>query len=64
MLSAAFSAGMAISGLIQFFGLAYNGTEFNWWGNAVVGSGCDDGVSCPHMTLAKGEYFGPGPGEF
>ncbi|KAM3554084.1 hypothetical protein MY1884_006330 [Beauveria asiatica] len=64
VLSAAFSAGMAISGLVQFFGLAYNGTEFNWWGNAIVGSGCEDGVSCPHMTLAPGEYFGPGPGEF
>lgn len=55
---------MAISGLIQFFGLAYKGVELNWWGNAIVASGCDDGVSCPHMKLAKGEYFGPGPGHF
>ncbi|OAA64789.1 Oligopeptide transporter OPT superfamily [Cordyceps fumosorosea ARSEF 2679] len=64
VLSAAFSAGIAISGLIQFFGLAYNNIEFNWWGNSVVGSGCDDGVSCPLMKLAPGEYFGPGLGEF
>lgn len=64
VLSAAFSAGMAISALIQFFGLAYNDVSISWWGTDVVGSGCDDGLSCPHMVLDNGTWFGPGPGEF
>jgi hypothetical protein len=63
-LSAAFSCGIAISGLIQFFGLAYNDISLEWWGNEVVYSGCEDGTSCPHMVLGPGEFFGPGPGEF
>ncbi|KAJ4147657.1 hypothetical protein LMH87_002165 [Akanthomyces muscarius] len=60
VLSAAFAAGIAISAVVQFFGLAFTGVEINWWGNNVVGQGCE-GVACPLMPLPKGEGFAPKP---
>lgn len=35
----------------------------NRWGNDVVSKGCE-GDSCTRLTLADGEIFGPGPGQF
>lgn len=64
VLSAAFTCGIAVSALVQFFLVAYPGYTVDWWGNVVVGSGCDDGFSCPLKTLAEGEYFGPDPGNY
>ncbi|KAM3503523.1 hypothetical protein MY11210_008678 [Beauveria gryllotalpidicola] len=60
VLSAALAAGVAISAIVQFFGLAFTGVEINWWGNNVVGQGCE-GIACPLMPLSKGQEFAPKP---
>jgi hypothetical protein len=88
-LSAAFSCGVAISAVIQFFGVQMplpDLAAFDWvghdplhvryeigdrkgaradeqWGNEVIYQGCE-GVACRLKTLAPGEWFGPGVGEF
>ncbi|KAF7536611.1 hypothetical protein G7Z17_g13018 [Cylindrodendrum hubeiense] len=63
VLSAAWSCGIAIAGIIIFFTLQYNGDDFNWWGNDVAYRGCED-TACTLKTLKEGEYFGPRIGEF
>ncbi|ATY66001.1 oligopeptide transporter [Cordyceps militaris] len=63
VLSAAWSCGIAISGIIIFFSLQYTEVDFNWWGNQVSEQGCEDD-SCNYKTLGSGEYFGPRIGEF
>jgi len=63
VLSAAWSCGIAIAGIIIFFSLQYNGNELDWWGNDVTYQGCEEDA-CPLKTLAPGEYFGPRIGDF
>ncbi|KAH7148288.1 OPT oligopeptide transporter protein-domain-containing protein [Dactylonectria macrodidyma] len=63
VLSAAWSCGIAIAGIIIFFSLQYNGDEFEWWGNDVAYRGCEDNA-CTLKTLKGDEYFGPRMGEF
>ena len=46
------------------FGLAYSGVEVPWWGNEVVGRGCEGEVECVRKVLGPGEYFGPAPGTY
>lgn len=57
-----FSAGIAISAIVQFFGVTYQGVTLDWWGNGVVSMGCED-HDCVLKMLPEGEYFGPAPGE-
>ncbi|KAF4447556.1 Sexual differentiation process protein isp4 [Fusarium austroafricanum] len=64
ILSAAFSAGVALSALVMFFSLQYNNINLDWWGNRVPFEGCDGTQSCLLKTLTPGEYFGPRLGEF
>ncbi|KAF5023251.1 hypothetical protein F66182_4684 [Fusarium sp. NRRL 66182] len=59
ILSAAFSAGVAISGLVTFFALQYNDMSIDWWGNRVPFEGCDGTGGCLLKTVTPGEYFGP-----
>ncbi|KAL7932662.1 OPT oligopeptide transporter domain-containing protein [Trichoderma chlorosporum] len=63
VLSAAFSAGIAISAIIQFFALTYRGITLDWWGNNVINLGCE-GVPCPLKKLPEGQFFGPAPGHY
>ena len=63
MLSAAFSCGIAIAGILIFFTLQWKDISIDWWGNNVLGEGCD-ATGCRRMTLEPGEYFGPRLGEF
>ncbi|KAM4066314.1 OPT oligopeptide transporter protein [Hirsutella rhossiliensis] len=63
VLSAAWSCGIAIAGIIIFFSLQYTGTDLDWWGNRASEMGCE-GNACALKTLAPGEYFGPRIGEF
>ncbi|PHH72196.1 hypothetical protein CDD80_4690 [Ophiocordyceps camponoti-rufipedis] len=63
VLSAAWSCGIAIAGIIIFFALQYTGTDLDWWGNRIVDAGCE-GKACTLKTLAPGEYFGPRVGDF
>lgn len=63
VLSAAWSCGIAIAGIIIFFSLQYNGNEFEWWGNDVAYRGCEDNA-CTLKSLGEGEYFGPRIGQF
>lgn len=64
VLSAALSAGIAISAIVQFFGLAYNNVEVSWWGNNVHARGCEGDVACVRLPLPPEGYFGPAPGNF
>lgn len=63
VLSAAWSCGIAIAGIIIFFSLQYTETDFNWWGNNVSEMGCE-GQACALKTLAPGQSFGPQIGQF
>ncbi|CAK7274090.1 hypothetical protein SEPCBS57363_005982 [Sporothrix epigloea] len=64
VLSASFSTAIALAGLIIFFGLNYKDYELNWWGNEVSYGGCEGTAGCPRLTLADGDHFGAGVGEF
>jgi OPT family small oligopeptide transporter len=59
ILSAALSAGVALSALFMFFALQYNDINLDWWGNRIPFEGCDGTQSCLLKTVAPGEYFGP-----
>lgn len=63
LLQAAMDTGTAIATIIIFFALGYHAISFNWWGNT-VGSNTMDSNSTPWLTVAKGDHFGKGPGEF
>lgn len=58
VLSAAFSAGIAISGIIMFFTVGWYNISIDWWGNSVTTLGCE-GETCTLKTLADGERFYP-----
>ncbi|KAK3308463.1 OPT oligopeptide transporter protein-domain-containing protein [Chaetomium strumarium] len=62
--SAAFSCAIALSGIVIFFALQIWEVELDWWGNSVLGEGCDGSGDCVRKVLAEGEYFGPRIGEF
>jgi hypothetical protein len=63
VLSAAWSCGIAIAGIIIFFSLQFTEIEFEWWGNRVANQGCEDNA-CHLKVLQPGEYFGPRIGDF
>jgi hypothetical protein len=49
--------------LVIFFALQQQDIEIDWSGNSVPFEGVD--AAGPVLkTMAQGEYFGPGPGEF
>ncbi|CAK7274006.1 hypothetical protein SEPCBS119000_005948, partial [Sporothrix epigloea] len=64
VLSASLSTAMALAGLIIFFAIDYQVIYIDWWGNNAAGLGCEATAGCPHLTLADGDHFGPGIGEF
>lgn len=64
VVAAAFPAAIAIAGVIIFFGLQIpkGGIEVDWWGNNVVGTGCDGAGGCPRLDIPEAGYFGDAPG--
>jgi OPT family oligopeptide transporter len=62
VVAAAFPAGIAISAVVIFFALQLpaGGLSIDWWGNSVVGAGCDGG--CVLKEIPEVGYFGPAPG--
>lgn len=48
----------------MFFAVQLWEIEVDWWGNSVLGEGCDGSGSCVRLVLPEGEYFGPRIGEF
>lgn len=58
VLSAALTAGVAISALVIFFAVEYNPVSLNWWGNTVSFSGVD-GSQVGILPLPARGYFGP-----
>lgn len=63
VLSASFSAAIAVAAIIIFFCFQWHDVELNWWGNNIPDKGCE-GDPCLLHTLRPGEYFGPRIGEF
>ncbi|KAF8173175.1 OPT-domain-containing protein [Mycena galopus ATCC 62051] len=59
----AFSAAIAICGIVIFFGIEWPGVEINWSGNTRPFEGCD-AMGCARLPLPEQGFFGPGPGEF
>jgi OPT family small oligopeptide transporter len=59
----AFSAAIAICGIVIFFAVEWSGAEINWSGNNRPFEGCD-AIQCPRLTMPEQGFFGPGPGEF
>ncbi|KAK8845358.1 OPT family small oligopeptide transporter [Kwoniella newhampshirensis] len=66
VISAAFSCGIAIAGLFIFFALELpkGGLSIDWWGNNVVGLGCEGAGGCPRLPVPDVGYFGPAPGSY
>ncbi|OAA57545.1 Tetrapeptide transporter, OPT1/isp4 [Niveomyces insectorum RCEF 264] len=62
-LSAALTAGVAVSALVMFFAVGYNPVRLEWWGNQVSSAGVD-GTSIGIMPLPARGYFGPEKGSF
>ncbi|KAH8597809.1 OPT oligopeptide transporter [Bisporella sp. PMI_857] len=58
VLSAAFSAGIAIAAIIMLFTVSWFQVTIPWWGNDQPYIGCE-GTPCTLKTLAKGERFYP-----
>ncbi|KAK0609299.1 Sexual differentiation process protein isp4 [Lasiodiplodia hormozganensis] len=63
VVSAAFSAAIAIAAIVIFFALQWSSVSIDWWGNSVSFQGCEDDA-CTRYTVADGEYFGPRIGQF
>ena len=63
VLSAAFTAGVAVSGLVMFFAIGYNPKRLKWWGNTVSYSGVD-GSGVGILPIPARGYFGPEKGSF
>ncbi len=63
VLSAALTAGVAISALIMFFAVGYNPIKLDWWGNRISFAGVD-GRSVGILPIPEKGYFGPEKGSF
>ncbi|KAJ6628594.1 OPT-domain-containing protein [Mycena sp. CBHHK59/15] len=59
----AFSAAIAISGVVIFFAVEWPGVEIIWSGNTRPFDGCD-GNACARLPIPDVGFFGPGPGQF
>lgn len=67
MISAAFSCGIAIAGLVIFFAVQIplgDSATIDWWGNDIVNQGCEGNWGCPGLDVPDVGYFGPAPGSF
>ncbi|GJN74829.1 hypothetical protein PLIIFM63780_009012 [Purpureocillium lilacinum] len=58
VLSASFSAGVAISAIIMLFSVQWAGISVDWWGNTQPFKGCEE-TPCTLHQLGKGERFFP-----
>ncbi|KAI0007844.1 OPT oligopeptide transporter protein-domain-containing protein [Xylariaceae sp. FL0662B] len=63
VLSAALTAGVAVSALLMFFAVGYNPVALDWWGNTVSHAGVD-GSSVGILPIPERGYFGPEKGSF
>jgi multisubunit Na+/H+ antiporter MnhB subunit len=63
ILSAALTAGVAISALVMFFAVGYNPIHLKWWGNDVSYDGVD-GSQIGILPIPSRGYFGPEKGSF
>ncbi|GKT92254.1 oligopeptide transporter protein [Colletotrichum tofieldiae] len=63
VLSAALTAGVAVSALVMFFAVGYNPIALKWWGNTVSGAGVD-GRQIGILPIPGRGYFGPERGAF
>ncbi|KAM7187691.1 OPT domain containing protein [Rhypophila sp. PSN 637] len=65
VLSAALTAGVAISALVMFFAVGYNPVKLDWWGNKVSWTGIDGRGTAGILEIPKERgYFGPERGSF
>jgi hypothetical protein len=63
VLSAALTAGVAVSALVIFFAVGFNPIPLKWWGNTVSGAGID-GSNYAILPIPERGYFGPEKGAF
>ncbi|KAK2061421.1 OPT oligopeptide transporter [Colletotrichum caudatum] len=63
VLSAALTAGVAVSALVMFFAVGYNPVSLKWWGNTVSSAGVD-GSQIGILPIPERGYFGPERGKF
>ncbi|KAI1081027.1 OPT oligopeptide transporter protein-domain-containing protein [Whalleya microplaca] len=63
VLSAALTAGVAVSALVMFFAVGYTPVALDWWGNTVSHAGVD-GSSVGILPIPERGYFGPAKGNF
>lgn len=63
VLSAALTAGLAVSALVMFFAVGYHPKSLRWWGNTVSTAGID-GKQIGWLPIPERGYFGPERGQF
>ncbi|KAF7372951.1 OPT-domain-containing protein [Mycena sanguinolenta] len=59
----AFSAAIAICGIVIFFAIEWRDVQINWSGNTRPFTGCDY-MGCVRLPIPDQGWFGPGIGEF
>jgi OPT family small oligopeptide transporter len=64
VLTAALSAGMALSAVIIFFAVQYESRTLSWWGNDVIYAGIDGSGTAALLPLPSQGYFGDAPGTY
>jgi len=64
ILTSAFSCGIALSAIVQYFALNFNGIELVWAGNTKPFDDNCDANRCPIWDIPEQGYFGPTVGEF
>lgn len=64
VLSAAFTAGVAIAAIIMYFAVQYKPKSLVWWGNTVSTAGLDGTYDGGLLPIPAKGYFGPDPGNY
>lgn len=59
VLSAAFTGGVAFSGIIIFFAVQYHPKAVSWWGTKVLGETIDGGLGQQTLLQPPADGFGP-----
>lgn len=64
VVAASFPAAIAVCSIVIFFALEIpnGGYSIEWWGNDVVGLGCEGLGGCPRLDIPEVGYFGDAPG--
>jgi hypothetical protein len=59
VLSASFSAGIALAAVVMLFTVLWFGATLEWWGNTQSSVGCEGYAACVLYPLGENQRFFP-----